>query len=106
MTNNMTTDVLPLNLEKAILQGMSEVTRDRTLQLQARQMATAQPRPINFRGDVAEANQYDKIQPLSEGQASGNVVYIQGKSQKTGAVAHYQILGNQWGLMEALAKLA
>ena len=38
-------------------------------------------------------------------QAMGNVVIIQGESQKTGQTAHYQILANQWGLLEALARL-
>jgi hypothetical protein len=69
-------------------------------------MGSGNPKIINFRGDIAENYQYDKIKPLSsKAQAMGNVVIIQGESQKTGQTAHYQILANQWGLLEALARL-
>lgn len=94
-----------ISLEQAVRDGVSEVTRDRTLQLHAQQMATGKPRPINFRGDVAEKHNYDKLKPLSNAQVAGTVVYIQAESQKSGTTGHYQILANQWGLMEALAKL-
>lgn len=92
-------------LDKAITQGLSEVTRDRTLDLHDKQMATGAPRMINFRGDLAERYNYDKIKPLSAGKAFGNVIVIQAESNKTGQVGHYQILGNQWNLLEVLAKL-
>ena len=96
----------PISLDKAITQGLSEVTRERTLSTHAQQMGSGNPKIINFRGDIAENYQYDKIKPLSsKAQAIGNVVIIQGESQKTGQTAHYQILANQWGLLEALARL-
>ena len=94
-----------ISLTNAITRGLSEVTRERTLQIHALQMNSGAPKIINFRGDVAEDYQYDKIKPLSKAQALGNVVVIEGESQKTGTVGHYQILANQWGLLEALAKL-
>lgn len=94
-----------ISLNKAITQGLSEVTRERTMSIHAQQMGTGNPKIISFRGDVAENYQYDKIKPLSKAQSMGNVVVIEGESQKTGTVGHYQILANQWGLLEALAKL-
>ncbi|MDD3016900.1 MAG: hypothetical protein PHE74_00655 [Comamonas sp.] len=100
----MTDTTIPLS--KAITKGLSEVTRERTLLIHAQQMGNGNPKVINFRGDVAEDYQYDKIKPLStKAQAMGNVVVIEGESQKTGTVGNYQILANQWGLLEALAKL-
>lgn len=96
----------PISLDKAISQGLSEVTRERTLNIHAQQMGSGSPKIINFRGDIAEKYQYDKIKPLSpKAHTMGNVVVIQGESQKTGQTAHYQILANQWGLLEALARL-
>ena len=75
----------PISLDKAITQGLSEVTRERTLSTHAQQMGSGNPKIINFRGDIAENYQYDKIKPLSsKAQAMGNVVIIQGESQKTG----------------------
>ncbi len=100
----MTDTTIPIS--KAITKGLSEVTRERTLSIHAQQMGNGNPKIINFRGDVAEDYQYDKIKPLSpKAQALGNVVVIEGESQKTGTVGHYQIQANQWGLLEALAKL-
>ena len=102
----MTDNTSPIALEKAITQGLSEVTRERTLAIHSQQMGSGNPKIINFRGDIAEDYQYDKIKPLSaKAQAMGNVVVIQGESQKTGQTGHYQILANQWGLLEALARL-
>jgi hypothetical protein len=60
---------------------------------------------INFRGDIAEKFGYDKIFPTSQPKSSGYLVYIQGKSGKTGQEAFYQIMANQWGLLEVLARL-
>lgn len=95
----------PISLTNAITQGLSEVTRERTLALHSQQMGTGAPKIINFRGDVAERYQYDKIKPLSAAQSLGNVVVIQGESQKTKEQGYYQVLANQWGLLEALAHL-
>lgn len=92
-------------MDKALTNGLSTATSERTLHLHGQQMASGAPRMINFRGDVAEKHNYDKIKPLSDAWRSGDVVYIQAESHKTGQVGHYQILGNQWNLLEALAKL-
>lgn len=111
MSNNPSTTVslteaLAQNLqEKAITRGVNEVNRERTLSLHAQQMATGAPRPINFRGDVADKHQYDKIKSLSAAKALGNVVVVLAESHKTGQTAHYQILANQWGLLEVVACL-
>ena len=99
----MTDTTIPLS--KAITKGLSEVTRERTLLIHAQQMGNGNPKIINFRGDVAENYQYDKIKPLSAAQSLGNVVVIQGESQKTKEQGYYQVLANQWGLLEALAHL-
>lgn len=97
-----------LSLEKAELVGLNEVTRAKTLELYARkygQPDAASPLLL-FRGDIAEAHQYDKIRPLSAAQAHGNVIVIEAQSQKQGTSGHYQIQCNQWNLLEVLAKLA
>lgn len=65
----MTDNTTPPSLEKAITQGLSEVTRQRTLSIHAQQMGTGNPKLISFRGDIAEKYQYDKIKPLSPAQA-------------------------------------
>lgn len=44
----------PISLDKAITQGLSEVTRERTLSTHAQQMGSGNPKIINFRGDIAE----------------------------------------------------
>ena len=96
----------PIPLDKAITQGMSEVTRSRTLTLYHQHVKTSSERLLAFRGDVAERHQYDKIKPLlSQAITQGHIVIIEGVSQKTGETAHYQILGNQWNLLEVLARL-
>lgn len=96
----------PIPLDKAITQGMSEVTRSRTLALYQQHAQTNSERLLAFRGDVAERHQYDKIKPvLSQAITQGHIVIIEGVSQKTGETAHYQILGNQWNLLEVLARL-
>ena len=42
---------------------------------------------------------------MKPAQSQGNVVFIEAVSQKTGETAHYQILANQWKLLEVLARL-
>jgi hypothetical protein len=99
-------DKAPLPLDHAITMGLSEVTRQRTVALYEQQRTAGVDRALNFRGDLAERHQYDKIKPiLSPATTAGNVVIIEGVSQKTGETAHYQILGNQWNLLEVLARL-
>ena len=96
----------PIPLDKAITQGMSEVTRSRTLALYQQHVQTNSERLLAFRGDVAERHQYDKIKLLlTKAITQGNIVIIEGVSQKSGETAHYQILGNQWNLLEVLARL-
>ncbi|MGN1057155.1 MAG: hypothetical protein ACI4QS_10630 [Comamonas sp.] len=93
-------------LDHAITNGLSEVTRQRTVALYEQQRSSGSERLLNFRGDIAERYHYDKIKPLlSPAQVAGNVVIIEAVSQKTGDTAHYQILGNQWNLLEVLARL-
>lgn len=92
-------------LQKAVTFNLNEILRDTTLKLIADQMASGAPRLINFRGDIAENFQYDKIKPLTDGRAFGHVVVIKGQSQKTGKEAYYQILSNQWKLLEVVALL-
>jgi hypothetical protein len=97
-----------LCLDQAVLVGLNEVSRSKTLELYARnygQPDAASPLLL-FRGDIAEANQYDKIRPLSAARAHGNVIVIEAQSQKLGTTGHYQIQCNQWNLLEVLAKLA
>ncbi len=99
---------LALSLEKAVRLGLNEVTRDKTLELYARKYGQpdANAPLLLFRGDVAEAHQYDKIRPLSTAQAMGHVIVIEGQSQKHGTTGRYQIQCNQWNLLEVLAQLA
>lgn len=95
------------SIELAIRTGLNEVTRDKTLELYARkyrQADTSAPLLL-FRGDVAEAHQYDKIKPVSAAKALGHVIVIEGQSQKRDAKGYYQIQCNQWGLLEVLAQL-
>jgi hypothetical protein len=94
------------SLDKAITEGQNEVTRPKTLEVfEKKHGEDLGKHLINFRGDIAEKFNYDKILPLSHAKAIGNVVYILGKSSKTGQEACYQIMANQWGLLEVLAKL-
>ncbi len=97
-----------LSLEKAVRIGLNEVTRDKTLELYERKYGQpdANAALLLFRGDVAEANQYDKIRPLSAAKAMGHVIVIEGQSQKRGTSGYYQVQCNQWGLLEILAQLA
>ncbi len=95
------------SMDLAVQIGLNEVTRAKTLELYARKYGQADPAAtlLLFRGDVAEAHQYDKIRPLSAARALGNVIVIEAQSQKHGSTGHYQIQCNQWGLLEVLAKL-
>lgn len=95
-----------ISLEKAIKEGLNEVNRPKTMEIfEKKHGQDLGKHMINFRGDVAERHNYDKVQPTSAAKAIGNLVYIQGKSNKTGQEGYYQILANQWGLLEVLAKL-
>lgn len=95
-----------LSMNKAITTGLSEVTLARTMELFQTHIATGSDRLLNFRGDLAENYHYDKIKPLmTPPRAHGNVVVIEAVSQKTGKTGHYQILANQWKLLEVLALL-
>ena len=95
-----------LSMTKAITAGLSEVTLQRTVELFQAQQSSGAPRALTFRGDLAERNQYDKIMPTAApARTEGHVVFIEGTSQKTGSVGHYQILANQWKLLEVLARL-
>lgn len=99
-------DKAPLSLDKAITTGLSELTLARTLELFAAHLATGSDRTLNFRGDLAERYNYNKIKPcMTPAQSSGHVVYIEAVNQKTGETGHYQILANQWKLLEVLARL-
>lgn len=94
------------SLDKAIMEGQNEVTLSKTLEVFEKKHGEELGKHlINFRGDIAEKFSYDKILPLSHAKALGHVVYIQGKSSKTGKEGCYQIMANQWGLLEVLAKL-
>ncbi len=96
-----------LSMDQAVLVGLNEVTRAETLELYARkygQPDAASPLLL-FRGDIAEAHQYDKIRPLSAARALGNVIVVEAQSHKNGTTGHYQIQCNQWNLLEVLAKL-
>ncbi len=93
----------PISLDKAITQGLSEVTRERTLSTHAQQMGSGNPKIINFRGDIAANYQYDKIKPLSsKAQAMGNVVIIQGESQKNRTNRALPNFGQSMGLARSL----
>ena len=94
------------SLDKAIKDGQNEVTHPKTLEVFAKRHGDDLGKHhINFRGDIAEKFGYDKIFPISQPKSSGYLVYIQGKSGKTGQEAFYQIMANQWGLLEVLARL-
>lgn len=93
------------SMDKAIKEGQNEVTHPKTLEVFAKKHDELGKHHINFRGDIAEKHGYDKIIPLSTPKSAGNLVYIQGKSSKTGQEGFYQIMANQWGLLEVLAKL-
>lgn len=100
------TDTAAPSLLKAKMQGLSEVTLARTLARYNEHMNTGNDRPLNFRGDVAEDYHYDKVVPLLKpAMTHGNMVYIEAQSQKNGTTGFYQILVNQWNLLEVLAKL-
>ena len=100
------TDSAAVSLLKAKTTGLSEVTLERTLARYNEHINTGNDRQLNFRGDVAEDYQYDKIKPLMKpAQTHELVVFIEGQSHKTGAIAHYQILVNQWNLLEVIARL-
>lgn len=93
-------------MDKALTTGLSEVTLARTLELYAAHISMGSDRSLNFRGDVAERYLYDKIKPsMKPAHTQGHVVYIDAVSQKTGQSGLYQILVNQWKLLEVLAKL-
>ena len=99
-------DNASIPMEKAITVGLSEVTLARTLELFAAHLSSGSDRVLNFRGDLAERYNYDKIKPaMKPAQSQGNVVFIEAVSQKTGETAHYQILANQGKLLEVLARL-
>jgi hypothetical protein len=93
------------SLDKAIKDGQNEVTHPKTLEVFAKawrrsgqaphQLPRRHCREVRLRQDLPD------LQPKS----SGNLVYIQGKSGKTGQEAFYQIMANQWGLLEVLARL-
>lgn len=94
------------SLDKAVKDGQNEVSRPKTLEVFAKKHGDDLGKHhINFRGDVAEKFGYDKIFPASQPKTVGNLVYILAKSGKTGQEAYYQIMANQWGLLEVLAKL-
>lgn len=93
-------------MDKALTAGLSEVTLARTLELYAAHIATGNERMLNFRGDVAERYQYDKLRPcMGPARVQGHVVVIEATSHKTGQTGYYQILANQWKLLEVLARL-
>jgi len=103
---NAMNDNAPFSIDKAITSGLSEVTLTRTLELFTAHLVSGSDRMFHFRGDVAEHNGYDKVKPTKKpARAQGNVVYIEAISQKTGDTALYQILANQWKLLEVLARL-
>ena len=95
-----------ISLEKAIKEGLNEVSCPKTLEIfEKKHGQELGKHMINFRGDVAERHGYAKIQPTSVAKNIGHLVYIQGKSSKTGEEGYFQILANRWGLLEVLAKL-
>ena len=100
-------DHATLSMDKAITAGLSEVTLARTLALFTAHLDTGSDRTLTFRGDLAEHHGYDKIKPtMTPARTNGNVVYIEAVSQKTGETGHYQILANQWKLLEVLSRLS
>lgn len=104
MQPNAPTDT---SLDNAQRTGINEVNAAKTVELYLHKHG-AQPDkfPLNFRGDIAERHQYDKILPQSpKPERHGHVIVIEGQSHKTGAKARYQILANQWNLLEVVAKL-
>ena len=99
-------DNASVSLDKAITAGLSEVTLTRTLELYKAHVASNSDRTLNFRGDLAERYNYDKIKPtMAPARTKGFVVAIEAVSQKTGETGIYQILANQWKLLEVLARL-
>ena len=95
-----------LSMHHALTDGLSKVTLERTVELFNAHQARGDERTLNFRGDLAEHNNYDKIKPTrAPVQTHGHVVFIEAVSQKTGAIGHYQIQANQWKLLEVLAYL-
>ena len=105
-TDTYMSETATLSMDKAITTGLSEVTLARTLELFGAHLSSNSDRLLNFRGDLAEGYNYDKIKPLMKpAKAQGHVVYIEALSQKTGETGHYQILANQWKLLEVLARL-
>lgn len=95
-----------LSMNKALTTGLSEITLARTIELFKAHITSRSDRLLNFRGDLAESYNYDKIKPLiAPPRSEGNVVIIEAVSQKTGETGHYQILANQWKLLEVLARL-
>lgn len=95
-----------LSMQNALTAGLSEVTLQRTIELFDAQQAKGGERTLTFRGDLAERNKYDKIKPTgTPARSEGNVVFIEAVSQKTGETGYYQILANQWKLLEVLARL-
>ncbi len=76
-------DNASIPMEKAITVGLSEVTLARTLELFAAHLSSGSDRALNFRGDLAERYNYDKIKPaMKPAQSQGNVVFIEAVSQK------------------------
>lgn len=99
-------DHASVSLDKAITTGLSEVTLHRTMELYNAYLASNSERTLNFRGDLAEAYHYDKVTPLKKpALTKGYVVLIEATSQKTGETGLYQILANQWKLLEVLARI-
>lgn len=100
-------DLASISLDKALTTGLSEVTLHRTVELYNAFIAANSDRTLNFRGDLAEAFNYDKIKPLKKPAIQkGLVVLIEAVSQKTGETGYYQILANQWKLLEVLARVS
>lgn len=103
---NQTAVPAEISLDKAIKDGPNEVSGPKTLEIFAKKHGEDLGKhALNFRGDVAERHAYAKITPTSQAKAVGHIVYIQGKNSKTGEEGYYQIMTNQWGLLEVLAKL-
>lgn len=99
-------DNAPFSLDKALTAGLSEVTLSRTAELYNAHLASDSERSLNFRGDLAEHYQYDKIKPtMKPARIHRHVVVIEATSHKTGQTGYYQIGANQWKLLEVLARL-
>ena len=102
----MSENASSVSFDKALTTGLSEATLARTLELYKAFAASGSDRMLNFRGDLAERYNYDKIKPAMKApRTNGYVVAIEAVSQKTGETGHYQILANQWKLLEVLARL-